>query len=208
MPFSVVSDSFKQQLEQERSRLLTERDAIIEAAIAQATAEIDQTIANLNSFLGGEAVALEDVTPSNGRKKTGRGPGRKPKAVVEEPEAAPARASKVKAAVPVRGTRAKPPVERSKARAASPAVDLPLKRQFKNLTQTQATYKVLADAPDHIFSTDEVIAALYLSLNEDQQAAARKSIGLVLGRGSYQGKIEKVQEDPKLFKHKPDDSDD
>jgi hypothetical protein len=42
MDFSVLSPDFRLQLEQQRDRLASERDAIVQAAVEQATAMIDQ----------------------------------------------------------------------------------------------------------------------------------------------------------------------
>lgn len=208
MPFSVVSDGFRQQLEQERSRLMEEREAIIEAAIAQATAEIDQTIENLNNLLGGALVSLEVNGTTEPSKKTASKGAKSSKATAQSDAVAkaPTKArAKAKPAAPAAKAPSKAIRPEPRAKATSEAEALPLKRQFKGMTPTQATYRLLEESPEQTFSTDEVIAALFSSLNEAQQAAARKSIGLVLGRGTYQGKLEKVQENPNLFKFKPQD---
>ena len=46
MDFNVLTSDFKKQLEQQRSRLLKERDGIVKAAVAQASQTVD---ANMNA---------------------------------------------------------------------------------------------------------------------------------------------------------------
>jgi len=77
-----------------------------------------------------------------------------------------------------------------------------LKQAFKDLSPSEAVYSLLQNSPERAFSMDEVITELYTELTEAEQKKTRKNIGLVLGRGFHQGKFEKVQEEPKLYKFK------
>jgi len=52
MSYSILSSEVKQQLEQERARLRSDREAIIQSAVQQATIAIDQALQQLDSLLG------------------------------------------------------------------------------------------------------------------------------------------------------------
>ena len=58
MNFNVISPDFRKQLEQQRSRLLKERDGIIKAAVAQASEAVDANIGHINALLGGVSSAV------------------------------------------------------------------------------------------------------------------------------------------------------
>ena len=77
MDFSVLSSDFRLQLEQQCDRLSSERDAIVQAAVEQATATIDASLAHINALLG-NAPQSPDVKPS--------AKGKQKKTIEEEPE--------------------------------------------------------------------------------------------------------------------------
>ena len=206
MPYAILDQSVRQNLEQERDRLSSDRDVIIKAAVAQATSEIDQTLAYLNGLLGGEIAP----PPSNGKSSTielpkievpaeeppkqqrkGRG---KAKAAVQEPEAV---------TVPEKKTRGKKSSdEPKKPRNVKPPVpfDATMKRDFKGLTPAEAVRKVMTDAPKDTFTTDEMIEILYGSLPSINMPEARKRVALMMAHGMRKGTYEKVSENPSRFK--------
>ena len=70
MEFSVLTPDFRLQLEQQCDRLSSERDAIVQAAVEQATATIDTSLAHINALLGNTPQATPDVKPSiKGKQK-------------------------------------------------------------------------------------------------------------------------------------------
>jgi len=70
MVLSILTDATKAKLEQERSRLKNERDAIIEAAVAQATSEIDRVLQQINRLLGNDAPASTANIEASPRSKS------------------------------------------------------------------------------------------------------------------------------------------
>ena len=205
MPYAILDKAVRQNLEQERDRLSGDRDAIIKAAVEQATSEIDQTLAYLNGLLGGEIApssngksgAIElpkleveaEAKPKQQRK--GRG---KAKAAVEEVAETP---------VPEKKTRAKRnPDEPKPKRNVKPSVpfDATMKRDFKGLTPAEAVRKVMTDSPSDTFTTDEMIEILYGSLPSVNMPEARKRVALMMAHGMRKGTYEKVGENPSRFK--------
>lgn len=89
MAFNVLTDDFRQQLEQQRKRLIKDRDALVQAAIEQATESIDASLNHINSLLGestivnpGQASAITSTTIPK-TITTGKPRGRRPKQIVE-----------------------------------------------------------------------------------------------------------------------------
>ncbi|MBW4440609.1 MAG: hypothetical protein KME10_05095 [Plectolyngbya sp. WJT66-NPBG17] len=205
MPYAILDTAVRQNLEQERDRLTSDRDSIIKAAVASATSEIDQTLEYLNGLLGGEIApptngkkttielpvieAIAEVKPKQQRK--GRG---KAKAVAEETKAAPA---------PEKKTRGKKAEEApKKQRNVKPPVpfDATMKRDFKGMTPAEAVLKVMSGSPKDTFTTDEMIEILYGSLPSVNMPEARKRIALMMAHGMRKGTYEKVGENPSRFK--------
>lgn len=85
MAFNVLTDDFRQQLEQQRKRLIKDRDALVQAAIAQATESIDASLNHINSLLG-ESTIANHGSPSFATSPTtsiGKPRGRRPKSFSE-----------------------------------------------------------------------------------------------------------------------------
>ncbi|MGG6268432.1 hypothetical protein ACQ4M3_19440 [Leptolyngbya sp. AN03gr2] len=213
MPYAILDNSVRKNLEQERDRLKGDRDSIVKAAVAAATSEIDQTLEYLNGLLGGQI-----EPPTNGKGKKAATTIELPK-VEAEPEAKPKQQrkgrGKAKAAAeettkvaPEKKTRGKgkkaEEAAPKKQRNVKPPVpfDATMKRDFKGLTPAEAVLKVLTGSPSETFTTDEVIDILYGSLPSIQVPEARKRIALTLAHGMRKGSYEKVDENPSRFKIK------
>lgn len=191
MAFSILAEDTRAKLEQERDRLINERDAIIEAAVTQATAEIDQTLQQINHLLGSDSPT---ETASNSKKAPTQS---KPKAATQsKPKAAPKSQKAAAKANPVE-VASEPKESKSTATTQS----LTLKRTFKSMTPTQAVQQIMQGASEPM-TTDDVIGSLYQSVKEADLKTARKSVALILGRGSHQGIYEKVQENPSRYQIK------
>lgn len=183
MAFSILAEDTRAKLEQERDRLINERDAIIEAAVTQATVEIDQTLQQINHLLGSDSPT---ETASTSKKA----------ATQSKPKAAP---KSQKAAAKAKPVEVAPEPKGSKSTATTQS--LTLKRTFKSMTPTQAVQQIMQGASEPM-TTDDVIGSLYQSVKEADLKTARKSVALILGRGSHQGIYEKVQENPSRYQIK------
>ncbi|MBD2083026.1 hypothetical protein [Leptolyngbya sp. FACHB-17] len=200
MPYAVLDQSVRQNLEQERDRLTNDREAIIKEAVAAATSEIDKTLEYLNGLLGGE------IAPStNGKKIEIEVP-----AIAEVAEAKPKRKGRGKAkateettVAPEKKTRGKKSEDAPKQkRNVKPPVpfDATMKRDFKGMTPAEAVYKVMSGSPSDTYTTDEMIEVLYGSLPSVNMPEARKRIALMMAHGMRKGTYEKVGENPSRFK--------
>jgi ElaB/YqjD/DUF883 family membrane-anchored ribosome-binding protein len=209
MAFSILSDDTRAKLEQERSRLIDERDAIVQAAVAQATADVDQLLQQLNQLLGDDMTASAE---ENGTAKTSirsnlkqsksstRTTNKESAATIQDvtTEESTAHAAKEEEMLA-------PPSAKAKAKSArkassseskpSASAQLSLKQEFQSVTPTEAVNQIMKRASKPM-TTDEVIPLLYQSVKEADLSTARKSVALILGRGTHQGIYEKVQENP------------
>ncbi len=204
MPYAILDTAVRQNLEQERDRLTSDRDSIIKAAVQAATSEIDQTLEYLNGLLGGEIAPssngkgksaielpqIEEVEAKPKQQRKGRG---KAKAAAEE----------TTTATPEKKTRGKKSEDApKKQRNVKPPVpfDATMKRDFKGMTPAEAVLKVMSGSPKDTFTTDEMIEILYGSLPSVNMPEARKRIALMMAHGMRKGTYEKVGENPSRFK--------
>jgi hypothetical protein len=196
MAFAILSDDTKSSLEQERSRLIEDRDRIIEAAVEQATAEIDQALHNLNQLLGDADTSVEDhATEIPDQPKTASNPTRKP--ATQRKSKQPAALSEEQSTLNAKAQ----PTSQATAPTATPARTLVLKPEFQSVTPTEAVKQIIQQV-DKPMATEDVIPELYQSLEEADLSTARKSVALILGRGTHQGVYEKVEENPSRYQIK------
>lgn len=193
MAYIILSDESRQQLEHERSRLIHERDAIVQAV----TAEIDRTLQHLNALLDSEPPHSDssqiDHAPVS---RQGRPKGQKKPAVTDSSalssSVAPSRQKDTPEQKPSKGR------TKRKAQAFDAKT---LKREFKGMAALQAMVRVMAMAPsDQTFSTDDMIQGVYGTFEDTELSHARKSVAGVLARGVRQGLLEKVQNTPARFR--------
>lgn len=212
MPYAILDNAVRKNLEQERDRLTGDRDSIIKAAVAAATTEIDKTLEYLNGLLGGE---IEPPTNGKGKGKKAAAPIELPE-IEAAPEAKPkqqrkgrgkakAVAEETTKAAPEKKTRGKKKTEDAapkKTRNVKPPVpfDATMKRDFKGMTPAEAVYKVMSGSPSDTYTTDEMIEVLYGSLPSVNMPEARKRIALMMAHGMRKGTYEKVGENPSRFK--------
>ena len=212
MAFAILSDDTKSKLEQERSRLMEERGSIIQAAVAQATAEVDQMLQHLNQLLGyGTDASAEDKSPiavgnpkSEQRSKRASRPASKTGATIQK-------ASKKEEAASASQQQPLESVPKAEAKSTSKATaaasqststkTLTLKPEFQSVTPSEAVRQILQQA-DQPMATEDVIPALYQSVEASDLSTARKSVALILGRGTHQGIYEKVEENPSRYQFK------
>ena len=195
MKFSVLTPDFRLQLEQQCDRLSSERDAIVQAAVEQATATIDANLAHINALLGNAPQALDaDVKPST--------KGKQKKTIEEEPEVAaidrPEKVGKKTKASKTANTKAPKTPKQPKVKSA-PVETPPLKSEFKDMDLPEAIPKVFKKDSGRIFSIDNVINELYGPIDPSIQAKTRQRIGVSLGHCAIRKVIVRVQSSPSLY---------
>ena len=173
MSYSILSDEIRQQLEQERSRLSSDRETIIQTAVQQATAAIDLALQNLNSLLGDESM-------SNGHGTY------LPEAVVHS-----------KASTQQSVTKSKGKRGQSKVKLFDGKV---LKPEFEGLAPIDAMVQVIQQSPEQSFDAEAVIRAVYDEVDESELPKAKRSVKITLVLGVKKGLLEKVQDHPPMFK--------
>lgn len=200
MTYSILSHDSKQQLEQERSRLMHERETIIESV----TAEINRLIQHIDALLGSEGTAegngtvdaavptVDVAVPAKGTRK-GRPKSTTSGAVsAKSQESAPSDSDEVTA--PDDG-------QHKRKRRKSKSFDAEdLNSEFKGLTAIDAMIQVMKKAGDQTFSTDEMIEQVYGEFDEAEMPRARKSVAGVLARGARFNTFDKVEEKPARYK--------
>jgi hypothetical protein len=184
MDSSLLSPDFKLQLKKQRDRLISKRDAIIQDAIAQATQTIDANLAHIDNLLS-KATSNPKATATRGRPK---------KEIVEAELIVPSTRSKAKE--PKSKLSAK-----TKQKATASPTDAPsLKPEFKNLKLAEAIPLVFKKDAGRIFSIDNVITALYGTVDPAIHAKTRQRIGVSLGHSAGREEILKVQAHPAMYR--------
>jgi hypothetical protein len=249
MSSNVLTQDFRQQLEQQRDRLIHERDAIVQAVIDQATAAIDRSLDHINALLDNLAAAPSASSLTNGSIQTSPTSESESSSLASE-ESTPKRRSTQKAAAsalqssntiaqmpddqPAKqvnkrkaaahktsssAAKSSPrnqssvmtksaPLSQSKGRAKSDAkrvFDTPkLKREFQDLTLAQAIERVMLQATERTFTTDEMIQTVYGALDESILPRTRQSVALTFAHGIRRKDYIKVQENPAQYQVNPE----
>jgi hypothetical protein len=221
MAVSVLTQDFRQQLEQQRDRLTQERDAIVQAAIDQATADLDRSLDHINGLLSSlpapssngtnnDSIQTEpieqDAPPATSKRTTQKQASQKGrKAAVKTAEPAPTKSpgrrktAKADPAIITQST------SKTKAKTEKKAFEAPkLKREFKDLSPAKALEQVMMSAPEQMFTTDEMIDVLYGALDESVLPRTRQSIALMFSHGLRRQDYIKTQEDPAHYKLNPE----
>ena len=197
MEFSVLTPDFRLQLEQQCDRLSSERDAIVQAAIEQATATIDASLAHINALLG-NAPQSPDVNPS--------AKGKQKKTIEEEPEVAaialpigrPEKVGKKTKATKTTDTKAPKTPKQPKIKSV-PVNAPPLNSEFEDMDLPEAIPKVFKKDSGRIFTIDNVIHELYGPIDPSIQAKTRQRIGVSLGHCAIRKVIVRVQSSPSMY---------
>ena len=193
MDFSVLTPDFRLQLQLQCDRLSSERDAIVQAAVEQATATIDANLAHINALLGNTHQATPDVKPSIKSKQK--------KTVEEELEVdliVPASDRPEKVGKKTKASKAPKTPKQPKVKSA-PVETPPLKSEFKDMDLPEAIPKVFKKDSGRIFSIDNVINELYGPIDPSIQAKTRQRIGVSLGHCAIRKVIVRVQSSPSLY---------
>jgi AT hook motif len=201
MDSSLLSPDFKLQLKKQRDHLITKRDAIIQDAIDDATQTIDANISDINNLLSKATnTPKAKTTATRGRPKkenveveakTTATRGRPKKETIEA--VAPPTQSKA------RKSKSKPPTK-TKQKVAPSTDTLGLKAEFQDLKLAQAIPLVFQKDAGRIFSIDNVITALYDTVDPEIHAKTRQRIGVSLGHSAGREEIVKVQVHPAMYR--------
>ncbi|WP_162424948.1 hypothetical protein [Myxacorys almedinensis] len=183
-----------------------DRDAIL----ASVTAEIDRTLAQINTLLGHTSPYVESSELAAEPDESERSPAfsRSNQPQQEPAEAnAPRRKGRPKSAAKLSAAAldsasdntllSAPKSQARKSKAFEPQA---LDRKFKNLTPQAAIVQVMTQNPEQAFTTDEMIEVLYGNFEGEALAKARKSVAGFLSRGVIQKRLAKVQINPSRFK--------
>ncbi len=187
MDSSLLTSDFKLQLKKQRDRLLSKRDAIIEDAIDYATKSIDANLADIDNLLN-KATNAPNAKPTATR-------GRPKKATIEAAPLVRTPRSKTKEPKSTPPTKTKP-----NAPIAAPTDTPSLKPEFNDLKLAQAIPLVFQKDAGRIFSIDNVITALYGTVDPALHAKTRQRIGVSLGHSAGRNEIVKVQVQPAMYR--------
>lgn len=182
MSYSILSSEVKQQLEQERSRLKSDRDAIIQSAVEQATAAIDRALQQLDLLLG-------DESENNGS-------GNYLLDLETQPDLSKAQ-SKTSTPKGQSSTKSKGKGQQPTANHFNGKV---LKAEFAGLTPIEAMVQVINQSPEQTFDAEEVIRTVYDEFDPADLPTAKRSVKITLVGGAKKGWLERVQENPPIFK--------
>ncbi len=186
MSYAVLSDETKKHLEQERVRLMNDRETIVSGIESSVGAEVDQAIQTLNALLK-EAPKVE-VAPV--------------KDSVESVTELLDQAATETPTQPSRKTGTKKAKTEAKEKSSQPQafVAKQLKRKFKGIGLSDAIVQVMQQDSARIYASDDLIAALYDKFDEADLPRARKTLGATLMHAIRAGKVEKVQDKPPHYK--------
>ncbi len=224
MDFSVLTPEFRQQLEEQLDRLSSERDAIVQAAVAQATRTIDANLSHMNALLGkttdrsdGRSLAIEGERPianqSSTKTKTKTKP---PLAIASEPEEHESedieednqkvskrklkeKSSSSPSSV-FNALKVSKASKASKKGTAKPPFEGPqLTPDFQGLELADAIPAVFRQEPDRHFFIDDVITALYGTVESSILPKTRQRVAVSLGHSARRQEVRKVQDFPSIY---------
>jgi hypothetical protein len=190
MSSAMLSDETKQQLEQERLRLVNDRSKIVHEIESSVSAQVDRTLQTLNALLDVpakvEVPAVDDIVESVSDILE--------HATTEVPTQSAPRPRKT-------GTKstAKP---KGKGKTSQPqAFDAKhLKGSFNGKSLRDAILEVMQQDAARVYATDELIVALYDPFEEADLPRARRTLGATFMHLIRGGKVEKVQDKPPHYK--------
>ena len=223
MDFSVLTPEFRQQLEQQLDRLISERDAIVQTAVEQATRTIDANLSHMNALLGktdnrsnGLSLAIEGEHPI-AKKSSTKTKTKSSRAFVSEPEeedddddddVESSKASKrklkdksfVSPSSVFNALKVSKASKASKAKTPKPKLDDPeLTPDFQGLKLADAIPAVFRQDPDRQFLIDDVIEVLYGPLDDAILPKTRQRVAVSLGHSSRRQEVRKVQDFPSIY---------
>jgi hypothetical protein len=181
---SILTKDLKSNLEETRSRLLSERDSLIQAAQSEAEAELDQTLQYIEQLLDASGASA----PS-------------PPAVASKASASPAKTPASPAKGKGKGKAKAAPAEpqKAKGRKSSKSFDASvLKSEFKSMKAMEAIVQVLSSAKEPM-SIDDLIARIYDPFDEAEMSKARMSVAITTKHAERRGLLKKVQDNPSRF---------
>lgn len=175
---SILTKDLKSNLEETRSRLLSEREALIQAAQSEAEAELDRTLQYIEQLLGGS----RDTEPIS-------------------PQASKPSASPTKSKGKGKGKAASAPAETKQTRSSKSSKSFDasaLKAEFKSMKPMDAIVQILGDSKEPL-SIDDLIEQLYEPFDQVDISKARMSVAITSKHAERRGLLRKVQDNPSRF---------
>ena len=219
MDFSVLTPEFRQQLEEQLDRLNSERDAIVQAAVAQATRTIDANLSHMNALLGkttdrpdGRSLAIEGERPIANQSST-KTKTKPPLALASEPEehepedieeknqkVSKRKLKEKSSSSPSSVFNALKVSKASKKGAVKAPFEGPqLTPDFQGLELADAIPAVFRQEPDRHFFIDDVITALYGTVESSILPKTRQRVAVSLGHSARRQEVRKVQDFPSIY---------
>ncbi len=190
MSSTMLSDETKQQLEQERLRLVNDRSKIVSEIESSISAQVDLTLQALNALLNAparvEVPAVDDIVESVSEILE--------HTTAEVPTYSTSRSRKTGTKSAVKPT-AKEKTSQPKAFDARH-----LKGSFSGKSLGEAVLEVMHHDASRVYTTDEFIAVLYDPFDQADLSKARRTLGATLMHLIRGGKVEKVQDKPPHYK--------
>ncbi|BAU15173.1 hypothetical protein LEP3755_57300 [Leptolyngbya sp. NIES-3755] len=185
MSYLVLSDATRQNLEQERSRLIHDRQKIVSEIQASISAEVDRTLQTLNALLSEspevEAVSTDDIV----------------EAVSELLEHADETSTQPASRSRKTGTKKAKPDPQEQSTSAFDAKQL--KRKFKDSSLIDAIVQVMQQDAAKIYTIDDLIAGVYDKFDDAEMPRARKTLGATLMHANRAGTVKRVGEKPSRY---------
>ena len=224
MDFSVLTPEFRQQLEEQLDRLISERDAIVQTAVEHATRTIDANLSHMTALLGKTDDKLNVLNPMVEQenpitKKPSTKTKTKPSAAIvpeldeDEPEESQTESPKAskrnlkETSSPSSVFNALKVSKASKASKASKKGSLKpsstagpqLTHDFEGLELADAIPAVFRQDPDRHFFIDDVIEVLYGTVESTILPKTRQRVAVSLGHSARRQEVRKVQDHPSIY---------
>ncbi|MCU0549559.1 MAG: exportin family protein [Leptolyngbya sp. Prado105] len=191
MSYLVLKDETRQQLEQERARLINDHAKIVSDIEASVSAKLDQTLKTLNALLNEAPVEVvpadEIVEAVSELLEQAEPPVKSPQ--IREPKA-----------TRKTGTKKANPEVKETSNSAQAFDAKQLKRKFKGKSLIEAIVQILQQDAEQVYTIDDLIAGLYDKFDEAEMPRARKTLGATLMHATRAGTVERVGDKPSRFK--------
>ncbi|MGG6270383.1 hypothetical protein ACQ4M3_36030 [Leptolyngbya sp. AN03gr2] len=186
MSYLVLSDATRQNLEQERSRLINDRQKIVSEIQASVSAEVDRTLKTLNALLSEspevEAVSADDIVDAVSE-------------LLEHASTPTSSASRSRKT----GTKKAQSEAQSTSTSTSAFDAKQLKHKFKGSSLIDAIVQVMQQDAAKIYTIDDLIAGVYDQFDEAEMPRARKTLGATLMHANRAGTVKRIGEKPSRY---------
>lgn len=185
MSYLVLNDATRQKLEQERLRLVNNRQTIVTEIEAAISKELDRTLQTLNALLNEtpevETVPADEIVESVTD-------------LLEQETEVPLRSASHSRKTGTRKATSKATEQLKSSKVFE------LKRKFKGSSVLDAIIQVMQQDAAKTYEIDDLIAEIYGKVDEAERPRARKSLGATLMHANLAGTIQRVGQKPSRYK--------